>query len=73
MIPSSPFIFFPSRPTVPLEHFVQVLRKIQFATELEEQQNNELITRQEAIHLFAEQKEGCHVYPTDTERVHHSE
>lgn len=64
MISSSPLIFFPARPTVPFERLVQVLKDILVAAELEEYRSEGLITEQETLRLFLEQKEVRHVHQT---------
>lgn len=58
MIPCHPLIIFPQRPTVPFERLAQLLKDILVAAELEEYRQTGLITEQETLRLFLEQKEA---------------
>lgn len=60
MIPCHPLIIFPARPTVPFERLAQLLKDILVAAELEEYRQTGLITEQETLRLFLEQKEESH-------------
>lgn len=60
MLPSHPLIIFPARPTVPLERLVQLLKDIMVASELEEYRQAGMLTEQETLRLFLEQKEAHH-------------
>lgn len=57
MISFHPFILFP-RPMMPLERLARLLKDILVAAELEEYRSAGLITEQETLRLFLEQKEA---------------
>lgn len=58
MVPCHPLIIFPARPTVPFERLAQLLKDILVAAELEEYRSAGLITEQETLQLFLEQREA---------------